>query len=72
MNALRKIRQEKGYTLESAASLCGIPRSTYQQYEVGFRLLPSSAVESISNGLSLTENERSNLFFPERFSICDM
>lgn len=44
MNNIKKLRQEKGYSMEQLARKCGIVKSNISQYETGKRI-PSNATQ---------------------------
>ena len=54
---IRKFRTEKGYSQKQMATLCGIPYSTYSNYENNNREPGMEQIEKIANVLEITTDE---------------
>lgn len=65
MNMLKKCRKDKGFTIEQASVLSGIPKSLLSQIESGIRTIP---VEKAHILAKLYKVPLENIFEPVRFT----
>ena len=60
--ALKKIREEKGFTIEKLAEKAGLGKGTIGDIETGRRNGSRKSLEKISVALGLTKKEKTDLF----------
>lgn len=66
MNALKRTRLDRGYTISQIAELAGIPISTYAMIESGERSAGKEVANQIGKSLDVNPTV---IFLPERFTV---
>jgi transcriptional regulator with XRE-family HTH domain len=56
-NNIRKARENKGLTVEEAASVCGVPIGSYRKYENGQSQPTAVPIRAIAKGLEVSTDE---------------
>ena len=63
---MREERLKQNKTIDEFASLLGVNKVSYYQYETGARSVPVEVAKEISEKLNINEEE---IFLPYRYSI---